>query len=54
MFYFCSYGYIFTFDLCAPTFQLLAEHGEKDGEVDWARSLLEHLIKLLLFHIETS
>lgn len=40
--------------LCVDTFQLLTEHGEEDCKVDWARSLFEHVVNLLLFHIETS
>lgn len=36
------------------TFQFLAEHCEEDCEIDRTRSLLQHLIQLLLFHIETS
>lgn len=33
------------------TFEFLSKHGQKDGEVDGPRSLLQHLIKLLLLHV---
>lgn len=35
------------------TFQLLSEHGEEDGEVDGAGRLFQHLIYLLLLHVES-
>merc|ERR1712112_133723 len=34
------------------TLQLLAEHGEEDGEVDGARGLLDHGLKLLILHVQ--
>lgn len=46
--YFVSTAYRFC------TFKLLAKHGEEDRKVDWTRSLFEHLINLVLFHIQTS
>ena len=36
------------------TFQLLAKHCEEDCEIDRTRSLLQHLVQLLLFDVETS
>lgn len=33
------------------TFELLSKHGQEDGEVDGPRSLLQHLIQLLLLHV---
>lgn len=39
---------------CCLTFQLLAEHGEEDGEVDGSRGHLQHLVQLLITHIETA
>lgn len=36
------------------TFQLLAKHCEEDCEIDGTRSLLQHLVQLFLFHVETS
>lgn len=33
-------------------FEFLSEHCEEDGEVDRPRRLLQHLINLLLLHIE--
>lgn len=36
------------------TFQLLAKHGEEDSEVDGAGGLLQHLVDLLLLHVEAT
>ena len=35
-----------------PTLQLLAEHGEEDGEVDGAAGLLDHGLELLILHVQ--
>ena len=34
------------------TLQLLAEHGEEDGEVDGAAGLLDHGLQLLVLHVD--
>lgn len=34
------------------TLQLLSEHGEENGEVDWAAGLLDHGLQLLILHIQ--
>lgn len=34
------------------TLQLLAEHGEEDGEVDGATGLLDHGLQLLILHVQ--
>ena len=47
----------FLFRSCPPyrfTFELLPEHGEEDGEIDWTGSLFQHLIDLLLLHVEAT
>lgn len=35
-----------------PTLQLLAEHGEEDGEVDGTAGLLDHGLQLLILHVQ--
>ena len=37
-----------------PTLQLLAEHGQEDGEVDGAAGLLDHGVKLIIVHVQLS
>lgn len=37
-----------------PTFELLAKHSQEDCKVDGARSLLHHLIELIIANIETT
>lgn len=34
------------------TLQLLSEHGEENGEVDWTAGLLDHGLQLLILHIQ--
>lgn len=34
------------------TLELLAEHGEEDGEVDGAARLLDHGVQLLVLHVQ--
>lgn len=36
------------------TFELLSKHGQKDGEVDGAGSLLHHLIQFVVTNIKTT
>lgn len=38
--------------MCRRTLQLLAEHGQEDGEVDGATGLLHHGLQLLILHIQ--
>ena len=34
------------------TLQLLAEHGQEDGEVNWAWGLLNHGLQLLILRVQ--
>lgn len=38
--------------MCQRTLQLLAEHGQEDGEVDGAAGFLHHGLKLLILCIQ--
>lgn len=45
---------MFIIGVCVSTFQLLAKHGEEDGEVDRTGRLFEHLVDLFLLHVEAT
>lgn len=45
---------VFATSKAKPTFQLLSEHGQEDGEVDGTRSLLHHLVQLVVANVKAT
>lgn len=46
-----TWSWCHVFQTSRLTFQLLSEHGQEDSEVDGTRSLLHHLIQLIVANI---